>query len=484
VKIPIAPLTIRSRLFVLLFVFVLIFYGTLVNVFVHIQKMMVISEEIVNINNQISIESKILLERLLEMDEIARKHTLVKGILYREQFASSQLAFNASLQSINHLVARGYTPPAVFSLFLKEYNNFALRAEKDEEHNTDNIIWVDKGTISNWLSMLDQFRDINQTTIDDSLIQIHNLTLKATRNGLFGLVLSICVSFFGVWYIAGCIVTPLRQLTKGLRNLPLGGHPTKISVSASHEFKDLANAYSEMHTELAEQESLRADFIAALSHEIRTPLSSIQESVNMLTEELLGDINEKQRKFLTIAANELTRITGLLNQLMDVSMLTAPKYKQKIARLIDPRHMVLNCIASLNGVAAQKSIIVSEECQPNCGVIQGRPEEFQQVLVNLLGNAIKFSPTGSTITIKVDKDEKQEQVVFKISDQGPGIPDNEHSLIFKKYYRSTSVRKHMNGVGLGLYISSRIIHDMGGSIEVANNNPGSGCTFTITVPSA
>lgn len=453
------------------------------NVFVHIQQMMNISEQIVNINNKISTQSKLLIEQLLEMDDLARKHGLVQSVLYRDQFASSQLAFTTGLQSISHLSARGYTAPAVFSLFLEEYTAYSLKAQKAKEKNPDIIIWVDKNTVNSWLAKLDQFRDNNQADIEKNLLRIHNLTQKATRNGLLGLVLSICISLIGIWYIAGSIITPLKQLTRGLRNLPHGGQANIIHVSASHEFQDLATAYNEMHSELQEQESLRADFIAALSHEIRTPLSSIQESVNMLTEELLGEINEKQRKFLTISSQELARITGLLNQLMDVSMLASPTYEQKIARQIDPRRMVLNCIAALGAFSAQNNVNIVEKCQPNCGVIQGRPEEFQQVLINILGNAIKFSPAGSEITIQVVKNEKKEQVVFKISDQGPGIPESERSLIFKKYYRSTSVRKHMNGVGLGLYISSRIIHTMGGSIEV-ENNPEAGCTFSISVPSA
>jgi len=476
-------LTITTRLLLLLLVFVLTFYGTLVNVFVHIQQMMNISEQIVNINSKISTQSKLLIEQLMEMDDLARKHNLAPGILYQDQFATTQRAFTTGLQSISHLSARGYTAPAVFSLFLEEYTAYSLNVERTQEDNPDAITWVDKNTVSSWLTKLDQFRDNNQADTENSLLRIHNLAQKATRNGLLGLVLSICISLMGIWYIAGSIITPLRQLTRGLRNLPHGGQATIINISAPHEFQDLATAYNEMHVELQEQESLRADFIAALSHEIRTPLTSIQESVNMLTEEVLGEINEKQRKFLTISSHELARITGLLNQLMDVSMLTSPNYEQKIARQIDPRRMVLNCVAALSAFSAQNNITIVERCQPNCGVIQGRPEEFQQVLINILGNAIKFSPGGSEIIVQVVKNEKKEQVVFKISDQGPGISESEYSLIFKKYYRSTSVRKHMSGVGLGLYISSRIIHSMGGTIEV-ENNPGIGCTFSISVPSA
>lgn len=478
-----SPLSITSRLFLLLLIFVITFYGTLLNVFIRIQEMVVISEEIVGINNEIASQSKILLERLIEMDGYARRHTLVGSELYRDQFAAAQNKFNTSLQAINHLTARGYTAPSIFSLFLDEYTAYTFDSQQ-QVINPSDIIWVDRNTYTRWLGMLNQFRDANQENISKGLMRIHELTQQTTRNGLLGLLLSIFISLIGVWYIAGSLITPLKQLTRGLRSLPLGGsQPASINVDAPGEFHDLANAYNEMHSELTEQENLRADFIASLSHEIRTPLSSIQESVNMLVEEVLGDINDKQRKFLTISSQELARINGLLNQLMDVSMLTTSPSEEKIARRIDPRRAVLNCIAALSGLASQKQISLIENSQPNCGEVRGRPDEFQQVLLNIISNGIKFSPAGSTITVQIVRNDSEDQLDIQVSDQGPGVAEAELSLIFKKYYRSNVVRKHMDGVGLGLYISSRIVHSMGGTISV-KNNPEAGCTFTIRLPLA
>lgn len=238
-----------------------------------------------------------------------------------------------------------------------------------------------------------------------------------------------------------------------------------------------------MNGELREQENLRADFIASLSHEIRTPLSSIQESVNMLAEEVLGEINEKQHKFLTIASSELTRITELLNHLMDVSILESKNDEQRKLQIIDPQQIMDDCITGISSSADHKHITITQDCQDSVGKIQGRPEELQQVFFNIIGNAIKFSPINSQIDITILKGANPDYVLFKISDQGPGIPENEKSLIFNKYYRSKSARKHMNGVGLGLYISRKIVHSMGGAIQI-ENNIDTGCTFSVIVPLA
>jgi signal transduction histidine kinase len=139
------------------------------------------------------------------------------------------------------------------------------------------------------------------------------------------------------------------------------------------------------------------------------------------------------------------------------------------------------CVASLRASAEHKKITLIENFRTPHGKVQGQPEELLQVLINILGNAIKFSPAGSAISISVLKADDSGYVLFEIADEGPGIAETEKSLIFHKYYRSRSVRKRMDGVGLGLYISKKIIHQMGGTLKVANN-PSRGCTFSVLLP--
>lgn len=200
--------SITSKLFLLLFVFVLIFYGTLVHIFFHIQKMMNLSEEIVSINNVVADQSKILIENLLEMDANVKKFTLLQNDIYREYFDTAQKLFDSSLINIDHLTARGYTAPAVFSLFLDEYNSHLDTVGKTEWENPENIMWVDETKLNTWLALLVQFRDLNQNDIEESLMHIHDMTLNSMRNGLIGFGFSIIASFFGVWFISRSIITP------------------------------------------------------------------------------------------------------------------------------------------------------------------------------------------------------------------------------------------------------------------------------------
>jgi signal transduction histidine kinase len=115
----------------------------------------------------------------------------------------------------------------------------------------------------------------------------------------------------------------------------------------------------------------------------------------------------------------------------------------------------------------------------------GDPELLQQLLLNLLGNAIKFTPSGGEVTVRVqlDQDSAGEKVAFSISDSGPGISDKDQSLIFYKYYRSPGVRSQVDGVGLGLSISKHIVEAHGGTIWV-ESRVEEGSTFGFTLPVA
>ena len=227
---------------------------------------------------------------------------------------------------------------------------------------------------------------------------------------------------------------------------------------------------------------MRSDFISMLSHEIRTPLTSIRESVNLIAEEVVGDINDKQRRFLLIASRELERITTLLNELMQISRLEAGAVELH-PRVIDLGEFVHGAISRLVPAAEAKDISIHPEIDSGTSELYGDPDNLQQVLLNLLGNAIKFSPQGSSIQVSVRRDDsaKGPLLIFSVKDTGPGIPYAEQSLVFHKYYRASGIRDQVDGVGLGLSISRHIVEAHGGEIGVSSV-PGEGSTFTFTLP--
>ncbi len=444
--------------------------------------MLSISERIVSINNVVANQSKVLMENLLEMDANAKKFSVLHKQIYRDYFFTAKNHFDTALTKIKLLTDKGYTLPRNFMSFELAYRSNVAAPAPGVKAAEKAIDWVDEKTLNGWLAQLAHLRDANQDKIEHSLRQIHNLTLKSTHNGRYGFALSVATAVFGIWFISKSILMPLKQLTHGLRTLSQGDYAGEIQVKSKDEFSDLATAFNDMNRELREQENVRTDFIATLSHEIRTPLSSIKESVNMMAEEVLGPVTEKQHKFLTIAASEIVRINTLLNHLMQVSSLEAAPSPGKVEPL-EPQQLVGDCLQALSSSAKRKRLVLSQSFQPGLPAVSGVREEIQQVLLNIVGNAVKFSPGNREVRVAVQKAGHSGYVLFEVHDHGPGVPENERFLVFNKYYRSKAVRRHMDGVGLGLFISKRIIQTAGGTIKVTGNAKG-GSTFSFTLPIA
>jgi len=196
----------------------------------------------------------------------------------------------------------------------------------------------------------------------------------------------------------------------------------------------------------------------------------------------MGDINERQRRFLLIASNELERITTLLNHLMQISRLEAGAVEIH-PREIDLGEFVQGAISRLIPAAEAKDISIHSEIEPGISEFYCDPDNLQQVLLNLIGNAIKSSPHGSAILVSVRRDDsaKVPHLVFSVTDRGPGIPEAEQTLVFHKYCRASGVRDEVDGVGLGLSISKYIVEAHGGEIGI-RSTLGDGSTFSFTLP--
>jgi signal transduction histidine kinase len=174
----------------------------------------------------------------------------------------------------------------------------------------------------------------------------------------------------------------------------------------------------------------------------------------MIIEEVFGPINEKQAKFLRIANVEIIRINKLLNHLLNTSVLEADSRKMNSTN-INTKKLVLGSAEIFVSQAEKKNITLKVNAIKQGPDLFGVKEELQQIFINIIGNAIKYSPDGGTVVISYRKNPQKGFLRFQVSDTGPGIPEDELSLIFSKYYRTKKVRGHLDGVGLGLAISKK-----------------------------
>ena len=224
-------------------------------------------------------------------------------------------------------------------------------------------------------------------------------------------------------------------------------------------------------TELRRLEKLRKDFVANVSHELRTPLTSIIGYLDTILENEIDD-QDTIRRFLEIIKKEADRLALLIKDLLDLSRLeSGSKYILRPAFL---NRVIDNAILLLGERAREKEIEIEKEMERDF-LVYMIPEQIEQVLINLLENAVKYTPAGGKIKIRVYGDDAK--AVVEVSDNGIGIPVAEQERIFERFYRGDKARSRaLGGTGNGLSIVKHILENHRNKIEV-ESEVGKGSTF-------
>jgi len=228
-------------------------------------------------------------------------------------------------------------------------------------------------------------------------------------------------------------------------------------------------------TQEAQAEQLKADFLNYASHEMRTPLTTIKMLVSLMRR---GVTPEKGKEYLGVIASQVDRQTRLVNDLLDMSRLEAGKYELPLERFV-PGSLATAALESCRPLASDKRITLEIEhdgCQQ--AVYSGR-SGIETVLINLIGNAIKYTPEGGRVMLRC---RHQDGILdLAVSDTGIGMTHEQMGRLFTRFYRAHASSKRGEGIGLGLVISQMIVHQLGGDILV-ESTPGAGSCFTVRLP--
>jgi PAS domain S-box-containing protein len=229
--------------------------------------------------------------------------------------------------------------------------------------------------------------------------------------------------------------------------------------------------------DLARLSAAKSDFVSTISHEFRTPLTSILGFSELLETESLS--NDERRDFISTINQSARRLSRMVNDVLDLDALEAGHHAITLADC-DLGHLVTRTLATLRPVLGQHR--VTTECDPDLPMIRADAELLLRVLTNLVANATKYSPAGSTITIGLRA--VPGAVELTVADQGIGIPPADRARIFNRYHRvDRPEQAGVEGTGLGLPIARQVAELHGGTIEVRSNQP-TGSVFCLTLPVA
>jgi PAS domain S-box-containing protein len=226
---------------------------------------------------------------------------------------------------------------------------------------------------------------------------------------------------------------------------------------------------------LKELDRLKNDFIHTISHDLRSPLTATLGYAELI--ERTGPLNQNQEEFLHRLQGSVQHITSLVNDLLDLGRLEAGFDTRREA--VHLESVLKYTLDMFDSQLKKKKIALTHEVARNLKTLRANPIRIRQMVDNLVGNAIKYTPEGGEVRVVISMQE--DQVIIKVHDTGPGIPAEEHAQVFEKFYRATTAPRDVEGSGLGLAIVKSIVDSHQGRVWV-ESAVGEGSTFVVLLP--
>ena len=304
------------------------------------------------------------------------------------------------------------------------------------------------------------------------LIDRQILIIALCAIGAFLVVLA-AVLFSGTFFIRS-ILNPVEQITQKAKRIASGSYGVQIQTKYNDEIRELAETVNELSVKLNQNEKMQTDFISSLSHELRTPLTAITG----WSETLLADpdLDSQTRRGMTIIRGETQRLTGMVLELLDFTRIQDGRFTLNVEQS-DIRGEFEDTVYMYGSRLAQDGIALELlDNDDDIPEIPCDPMRMRQVFLNILDNAAKHGGDGKRIQASMALE--NEEVVIRIRDFGPGIPEDELPLVKLKFYKGSS---KVRGTGIGLAVCDEIVELHGGKL-VLENAPGGGTLVTVCLP--
>lgn len=289
-------------------------------------------------------------------------------------------------------------------------------------------------------------------------------------------VIAIIVEMIIVIFLSRYITRPLEKLKDGAEAIAGGDFKIQIEKTTDDEVGELVDAFNTAARSLDNLDTVRNDFIANVSHELRTPMTSIKGFVEAIMDGVIPP--EKQHEYLNKVHREICRMNDLVNDLLDWARLAAGHGNLRMGEF-DINKTVCTVVSNLEPQITQKEINIITDFENNKQIVYGDARSIERVLINLIQNAVKFTPEHGTISIttRVVKD----KVRVDVQDSGIGMSEEDTNFIFERFYKVDKSRSNdKKGTGLGLPIVKKILQNHGQNISVSSKL-GQGSCFTFTL---
>lgn len=442
------------------------------------------AESILRIDNRVLDHEKFLTDLLLSQSRAEQKFVLSRDEAWYLQFVRLKIDFETRVESA--AAVADALAQAIVRRVRENYRRYIdlvddearwVRTKKNYpqarfKQDKDNLVDA-------MLDELERLRANQQQTTYSKVKELAAAAAQAREAALSIAAGSLLAIVLMSLLITKSITRPLAALKAKTQEIARGNFDHPVQVKSPREIGELAAALNSMSQQLKELDRMKADFFASMSHELRTPLTSIKEGTGLLLDGVGGATTEKQQRLLGIITEESNRLISLVNTFLDLSKMEAGMTRYDFETThIEP--LINRAVAEITPLVEAKQIHFESALDGPMPAVRLDPERILQVLRNLMGNAVKFTPKGGQVSVAAKSHDGILEVSVK--DSGPGIPAESLGSIFEKFSQGSHAgANHRQGTGLGLAIAKNIITSHGGNIW-AESQLGSGSKFVFVLP--
>ena len=294
---------------------------------------------------------------------------------------------------------------------------------------------------------------------------------------VWALVGSLGAALAATGFLAFRMTRALRRLSRATRDLADGSFTEPLPTNRKDEIGDLARAFNRMAVRLKEVDTLKEEFFSHISHDLRNPLTGMRGAAELLVQGRTGPLQERQMKMVRVISESAERMLAMVNQILEFTRLRAHLMPLE-RRPVDLAKVVARALDEVHPQAEDAGIAVTTTTSGGDFSILGDEAALMRVVVNLVGNAVKFTPRGGSVLAQVR--DWGAEVELRVTDTGVGIAAAEIPRIFDPYRQAHTGRK---GSGLGLAVVKGLVEAHGGRVTV-ESDPDKGSCFAVTLPRA
>lgn len=317
-----------------------------------------------------------------------------------------------------------------------------------------------------------------ELTVSQPRSQAFATLTDARRQAWLCFAAAVALALLIAAFFTSRILPPVRALTGAAEKMARGDLKARANVRRDDELGRLAGAFDDMAASLEKLDQMKSDFVSHVSHELRTPLTSMKLSVANLQDGILGPVGERQLDVLGRVRGDLDRLIRMVNELLDAARLEAGKVELSKGPC-DFAEIARAAVDTVRPMADAKGVRIDVSAAP--APVDGDRAKLLEVVLNVVDNAVKFTPAGGAVAVEVAARGGAAECV--VTDGGPGIPPDKATKIFERFAMiPAGAGPKPPGAGLGLSIARRLVELHGGTIAASNASPGPGAVFRIRLP--